>query len=69
MRLILWFYKSALSPFLTLNWGHGCVMRPTCGQYTFEAVRKYGLLKGGFLGLKRLSRCHPWAEVQYDPLV
>ncbi len=47
-----------------------CVCRfvPTCSQYTYQAVEKYGVLKGLFLGLKRVFRCHPWSRGGLDPL-
>jgi putative membrane protein insertion efficiency factor len=45
-----------------------CRFSPTCSQYTYEAVNKYGVIKGLFIGLKRISRCHPWARGGYDPL-
>lgn len=45
-----------------------CRFTPTCSAYTYEAVEKYGSLKGLFLGLKRIIRCHPWSKGGYDPL-
>ena len=45
-----------------------CRYTPTCSQYAIEAVRKYGALKGGWLALKRLARCHPWGGCGYDPV-
>ena len=41
---------------------------PTCSQYALEALRKYGPLKGGWLALRRLARCHPWGGSGYDPV-
>ncbi len=41
---------------------------PTCSQYAVEALRKYGPVKGGWLTLKRLARCHPWGGSGYDPV-
>lgn len=46
-----------------------CKFQPTCSEYTYQAVEKYGSLKGILLGLKRIIRCHPWAKGGYDPLV
>lgn len=46
-----------------------CRFTPTCSQYTYQAVEKYGVVKGLFLGLKRIVRCHPWSKGGYDPLV
>lgn len=45
-----------------------CKYEPTCSRYTYQAIEKYGVFKGGLLGLKRISRCHPWAKGGYDPL-
>ena len=45
-----------------------CRFTTTCSQYTYKAVEKYGALKGSFIGLKRIIRCHPWSKGGYDPL-
>lgn len=45
-----------------------CRFYPTCSQYTHQAIESYGVLKGVFLGIKRLVKCHPWHEGGYDPL-
>jgi len=45
-----------------------CRYQPTCSNYTYQAVEKYGTVKGLFLGLKRIIHCHPWAKGGYDPL-
>jgi uncharacterized protein len=46
-----------------------CRFIPTCSEYTYQAVEKYGSLKGLFLGLKRIIRCHPWNQGGYDPVL
>lgn len=45
-----------------------CRFRPTCSEYTYQAIEKYGILKGSLLGLWRILRCHPWSKGGYDPL-
>lgn len=46
----------------------GCVFYPTCSEYTKTAIRKYGLLKGVYLGFLRILRCHPWQKNHMDSL-
>lgn len=57
-------YQYALSPLM----GRSCRYAPTCSEYTVEAIRKYGAIKGGWLGAKRIGRCHPWHPGGYDPV-
>jgi len=57
-------YRKVLSPFL----GRNCRFEPTCSQYTREAVVKYGFLKGSWLGLRRLMKCHPFHDGGFDPV-
>lgn len=45
-----------------------CRFTPTCSEYTRQAIVKYGVLKGGLLGVKRICKCHPWHEGGYDPV-
>lgn len=46
----------------------GCRFNPTCSEYCFQAIEKYGILRGCFLGSKRILRCHPFSEGGNDPL-
>lgn len=75
MRLILLLiraYQATLSPdhgLLRLVMRRGvCIYRPTCSEYACQAIEQCGLIKGVALGIKRLSRCHPWREGGYDPV-
>ena len=58
------FYQVAISPLKPPT----CRFSPTCSTYAIEALRKYGLLKGGALALMRIMRCHPWGGKGYDPV-
>ena len=57
-------YQRFLSPLLPPS----CRFVPSCSDYAYEAIKKYGLLKGGWLGIKRISRCHPFNAGGYDPV-
>ena len=58
-------YRRFLSP---LKRRPTCIYVPTCSQYAIEALEKYGFLKGSFLAIKRILRCHPFAKGGYDPV-
>jgi len=45
-----------------------CKFRPTCADYTYKAVEKYGVVRGLWKGLRRIVRCHPWSEGGWDPV-
>ena len=57
-------YQLVISPML----GPSCRFYPTCSHYAFEAVETYGCLKGSFLALKRIVKCHPFHPGGYDPV-
>ncbi len=61
---LIWIYQKAISPIL----GPKCRFTPTCSNYAIEAFKKYGLLKGFWLSIKRIGRCHPWGGHGYDPV-
>jgi uncharacterized protein len=58
-------YKWAISPMLPA----ACRYVPTCSEYAMEAVERYGALRGGWMALSRVLRCHPFAGAGYDPVV
>ena len=63
--LLIKIYQICLSPFL----GKNCRFSPTCSVYTTEAIIKYGVIKGFYLSVKRLMKCHPFSKQEYnDPL-
>lgn len=64
--LIKW-YKKRISPLLE-SIGIHCKFYPSCSEYMLQAIEKYGCIKGVFLGIKRLLKCHPFAKGGYDPL-
>ena len=61
---LLRFYKRFISPSLPPS----CRFYPTCSEYAYGAIERYGVVKGGWLGVKRLARCHPWNPGGYDPV-
>ena len=58
------FYRYALSPLKPST----CRFYPTCSMYMLQALRRYGPLKGSYLGIKRILKCHPFLKGGYDPL-
>ena len=74
MRLLLRFlirgYQFIVSPVLTLlgGPGSGCRFEPTCSTYFLEALEMHGTMRGSWLGLRRLGRCHPWGGEGHDPV-
>ena len=57
------FYRRCISPMTPPS----CRFTPTCSQYAIEALRKHGPLKGLYLAVRRILRCHPWSKGGYDP--
>jgi hypothetical protein len=57
-------YKLTLSKVLP----SACRFEPSCSMYTYEAISKYGVLKGTWLGIRRIARCHPFNPGGYDPV-
>lgn len=61
---LLALYQKAISPYLPSQ----CRFLPTCSQYSFEAISRHGVLKGMWLTVRRLARCHPFRRGGYDPV-
>ncbi|MHB8249416.1 MAG: membrane protein insertion efficiency factor YidD [Acidithiobacillus sp.] len=66
-RILIYFvraYQYLLSPFL----GRSCRYYPTCSEYACQALARYGVIKGSWLAIKRIGRCHPWHPGGVDPV-
>lgn len=61
---IIHFYRKFISPLKRPS----CIYYPTCSSYAIEAITKYGLVKGGYMSIKRILRCHPFHRGGYDPV-
>ena len=62
--ILIKFYKKFISPILPSS----CRFYPTCSSYSLEAIEKYGAIKGGWLAIKRISKCHPFHKGGFDPV-
>lgn len=62
--LLVKFYQGAISPHTPA----ACRYYPTCSEYAIQAILKYGAIKGSWLAIKRILRCHPWGGSGYDPV-
>lgn len=62
--MVIKFYKRYISPLKKPC----CIYYPSCSQYALKAIEKYGALKGGWMAIKRILRCHPFHEGGYDPV-
>ena len=62
--LLIRFYQVGISPLI----GPGCRFQPTCSQYAIIAINRYGVVKGTYLAVRRLLKCHPFHKGGYDPV-
>ena len=62
--LIIRAYQLVISPML----GSNCRFMPTCSEYAMRSLKEYGLVKGTFLSIKRIGKCHPWGGHGHDPI-
>lgn len=68
IRLTFRIYKSVLSPLLHAFSPSQCLYLPTCSEYAYIALVRFGVLRGSWLALRRLARCHPFAKGGLDPV-
>jgi len=64
LQFLIRSYQVLISPYL----GRHCRFEPSCSTYAMEAIEKHGSLKGGWLAIKRIGRCHPFCDGGYDPV-
>ncbi|MFA5629145.1 MAG: membrane protein insertion efficiency factor YidD [Dehalococcoidales bacterium] len=62
--MLIRFYQLTISKVLPSS----CRYSPTCSQYTYEAIVRFGVFRGTWMGMKRIARCHPWHEGGFDPV-
>lgn len=62
--LLIWIYKRFISPVIP----NSCRYYPTCSEYTAESLKKHGIVKGGYLSIKRILSCNPWGGHGHDPV-
>ena len=66
------FYQKTLSPdhgiLSYVRQNRTCKYYPTCSEYTYQSIEHYGIIRGAFLGIKRIIKCNPWSSGGYDPV-
>lgn len=64
LTLPIYFYRYCISPLTPAS----CRFTPTCSEYAIEAIMRHGILRGTWLAIRRICRCHPWGGSGYDPV-
>jgi len=62
--VLIRFYQYVISPLTPAS----CRYHPTCSQYSVQAIKEWGVIKGGWMALKRIASCHPWGGSGHDPV-
>lgn len=65
---VLRVYKLLVAPVLHAVSPSRCIYAPTCSEYAYMAIARFGVMRGGWLALRRIGRCHPWAKGGFDPV-
>ncbi|WP_158792950.1 membrane protein insertion efficiency factor YidD [Granulicella sp. L60] len=68
VRVVYWIYKTLVSPVAHVFSPSQCVYLPTCSEYAYVALVRFGVLRGSWLALRRVGRCHPFARGGLDPV-
>lgn len=68
MKGVILFFIGIYQKFISPLYPRTCIFYPSCSAYMFQAVQRFGVIKGGFLGVKRVLRCHPFNDGGYDPV-
>lgn len=68
MRRVLMFLIRVYQKTFSLVLPSSCRFYPSCSEYTYQAIEKYGAMRGGWMGVRRISRCHPWHPGGFDPV-
>ena len=66
-RILIWLIK--LYQKIPGPWHNSCRHIPTCSNYSIEAIKEYGAIKGSYMSIKRILRCNPWGTHGYDPVI